>query len=108
MSTKQVLKDKLQGSLAAYFTCGGVVDNQIKKGFLLSLSEKNLKSVNIWQSYKRKHDCLVHFLHPLAVCWPGVQSAFSASTLLVGQQEGHLACKKLSAGVLVWLCRVCL
>jgi len=49
MSTKQVLKDKLQGSLAAYFTCGGVVDNQIKKGFFAeSVSEKNLKSVNIW------------------------------------------------------------
>ena len=24
--------------------------------------------------------------------------------LLVGQQEGHLACKKLNVGVLVWLC----
>jgi len=29
--------------------------------------------------------------------------AFSASTLLVGQQEGHPAFKKLSAGVLAWL-----
>ena len=29
--------------------------------------------------------------------------AFSALTLLVGQQEGHLACKKLSGGVLAWL-----
>jgi len=28
--------------------------------------------------------------------------AFSALTLLVGQQEGHLACKKLSGGVLAW------
>jgi len=28
---------------------------------------------------------------------------FSALTLLVGQQEGHLACKKTSGGVLVWL-----
>jgi len=27
-------------------------------------------------------------------------SAFSAFTLLVGQQEGHLACKKLSGGML--------
>jgi len=27
--------------------------------------------------------------------------AFSALTLLVGQQEGHLACKKLSCGVLL-------
>ena len=30
-------------------------------------------------------------------------SAFSALTLLVGQQEGHPACKKLNGGVLVWL-----
>ena len=29
--------------------------------------------------------------------------AFSALTLLVGWQEGHLACKKLSGGVLAWL-----
>ena len=29
--------------------------------------------------------------------------AFSALTLLVGQQQGHPACKKLSGGVLAWL-----
>jgi len=29
--------------------------------------------------------------------------AFSALTLLVWRQEGHLACKKLSGGVLAWL-----
>jgi len=29
--------------------------------------------------------------------------AFSALTLLLGQQEGHPACKKLSGGVLAWL-----
>jgi len=29
--------------------------------------------------------------------------AFSALTLLVGWQEWHPACKKLSGGVLVWL-----
>jgi len=29
--------------------------------------------------------------------------AFSALTLLVGQQEGHPAYKKLSGGVLAWL-----
>jgi len=29
--------------------------------------------------------------------------AFSAVTQLVGRQEGHLACNKLSGGVLVWL-----
>jgi len=31
-------------------------------------------------------------------CYP-----FSALTLLVGRQEGHPACKKLSGGVLAWL-----
>jgi len=30
-------------------------------------------------------------------------SSFSALTLLVGWQEGHPACKKLSGGVLAWL-----
>jgi len=29
--------------------------------------------------------------------------AFSALTLLVGRQEGHPACKKLSGGILEWL-----
>jgi len=29
--------------------------------------------------------------------------AFTALTLLVGRQEGHPVCKKLSGGVLVWL-----
>ena len=32
-----------------------------------------------------------------------LQFVFRALTLLVGQQEGHLACKKLSGGVLMWL-----
>ena len=34
---------------------------------------------------------------------PGLVVAFSALTLLVGRQEGHPACKKLSGGVLAWL-----
>jgi len=29
---------------------------------------------------------------------------FSALTLLVGQQKGHRACKKLSGGMIAWLC----
>jgi len=32
-----------------------------------------------------------------------IPSAFSALMLLVGRQEGHPACKKLSGGVLAWL-----
>ena len=31
------------------------------------------------------------------------QCAFSALTLLVGRQEGHPACKKMSGEVLAWL-----
>ena len=34
---------------------------------------------------------------------PSEVSAFSALTLLVGRQEGHPACKKLSGGMLAWL-----
>jgi len=48
-----------------------VVNNQIKKGLLLSLSVIFFKSVNIWQSYKQERDWLVHFLRLLAVCWTG-------------------------------------
>jgi len=47
------------------------------------------------------------FNHPLVIvscAWlNGSINAFSALTLLVGRQEGHPACKKLSGGVLVWL-----
>jgi len=36
--------------------------------------------------------------------WSALEAcAFSALTLLVGRQEGHPACKKLSGGVLAWL-----
>ena len=36
--------DKLQGSVAAYLRFGGVVNNQIKKGFLPSLRVKKIKN----------------------------------------------------------------
>jgi len=39
----------------------GFVNNQIRKGLLLSLSVIFFKSVNIWQSYKQERGCLVHF-----------------------------------------------
>ena len=37
MSAKNAINDKLQGNVAAYLRCGGVVNNQIKKGLLVSL-----------------------------------------------------------------------
>ena len=67
MSAKQAINDKLQCSVATCLRCGGVVDDQIEKGLLLSLQvKKKLKSVNIWQSYKQERGCLVQFLRRLA------------------------------------------
>jgi len=34
MSAKQAIKNKLQGSVATYLRCSGVVNNQIKKGVI--------------------------------------------------------------------------
>jgi len=34
MSAKQAISGKLQDSVATYLRCGGVVNNQIKKGFV--------------------------------------------------------------------------
>jgi len=59
MSAKRALNDKLQGSVAAYLI---------------------LQPVNIWQSYKQKRGCLVHFLRLSAVCWPGASGARVAGT----------------------------
>jgi len=38
----QAINDKLQGTVAKYLSCGGVVNNQIKKGLLLSLRVKKM------------------------------------------------------------------
>ena len=43
MSAKRAIIDKLQGNVAAYLRCDGVVINQIKKGLLLSLRVKKIK-----------------------------------------------------------------
>ena len=36
MSPKQAINNKLQGNVATHLRCGGVVDNEIKEGLLLS------------------------------------------------------------------------
>ena len=48
---------------------------KLKRFIAQSVSEKELKSVNIWQTYSQERGSLVHFLSLLAVCWPGAQSA---------------------------------
>jgi len=37
MSAKLAINDNLQGSVATYLRCSGVINNEIKKGLLLSL-----------------------------------------------------------------------
>ena len=40
-----MIDDKLQGSVATYLKSGGVVNNQIKKGLLLTLSGEYLEKL---------------------------------------------------------------
>ena len=53
-----------------------------------------------WTTPGRQHvdtqTIVLLFIHPS-------DASFSALMLLVGRQEGHPACKKLSGGVLAWL-----
>jgi len=67
MSAKQALNDKLQGSVAAYLRCGEIVNNQMKKGSLLSMCKK-FEIYEYLAKLQAKRDCLVHFLRLLAVC----------------------------------------
>ena len=92
MSAKQAINEKLQGSVATYWRCGGDVNNQIRKGLLLSLSVF-FKSVNIWQSYKQERDCLVHFLRLLPLCWPGMQSAWVRGPSFLAHPVGAAICR---------------
>ena len=49
------------------------------------------------------HCLYTEYLPKYLVSYVSAFNAFSALLLLVGRQEGHLSCKKLSGGVLVWL-----
>jgi len=75
MSAKQAINDKLQGSVATDLRCGWVVNNQIKKGLLLSLRVNFFYNRLIFGSVtiKQERDCFVHFLRLLAVRWPSTQ-----------------------------------
>jgi len=48
----------------------GLVITKLRKVYCWVYEWKKLKSRNIWQSYKKRRDCFVHFLRLLAVCWP--------------------------------------
>jgi len=87
----------------------------LTKGFVLQwLLQHSLHGeVQSWDLSRCSVDVIGSMTH-LVIVTDGMQScincpvvlwtvAFSALTLLVGQQEGHPACKKLSGGQLAWL-----
>jgi len=47
MSANQTINDKLQGRLSTYLRCDRVVNNQMKKGLLLSLQVKTISLFKI-------------------------------------------------------------
>jgi len=53
--------------------------------------------------YGMHYDHNVDKVDPFTFIFMSKLLAFSALTLLVGRQEGHPACKKLSGEVLAWL-----
>ena len=67
------------------------------KDATISQCTQNSKEHGVTNTVANKQ--LIIFLLYCLQCF----SAFSALTLLVGWQEGHPACKKLSGGVLAWL-----
>jgi len=68
---KQAINDKLQGSVATYLKYGGVVNNQIKKGLLLSLPVNFL--IGEYLAKLQAKVWLLCTFFVLAVCWPGTQ-----------------------------------
>ena len=60
----------------------------------------NVQPLGFNRIAKRAFPLLNHML-VFDICY--LESMHSALTLLVGRQEGHPACKKLSGGVLAWL-----
>ena len=55
---------------------------------------------SVLRTVRRRMAFSLTVVHTVVCFYP---RAFSALTLFVGRQEGHLACKKLSGGVLAWL-----
>ena len=60
----------------------------------------NWKELSRWMRFL--YGCYTEIVITLCQCLQCY--AFSALMLLVGRQEGHPACKKLSGGMLAWLC----
>ena len=65
--TRVVINDKFQGTVVIYLRCGGIVNNQINKGLLLSPSVFFFKLTNTWHSY-RQQGGLCHALSSSFTC----------------------------------------
>jgi len=50
LQTNAVLNNKLQSTVVTYLRCGGIANNEIKKGLFVFLPVKKNKLVNIWHS----------------------------------------------------------
>ena len=76
MSTKKLLNNIIQGSVATYLRCGGVVNNRIKKSLLLSLW---VEIFNRWifRAESAIYDCLV-----ILVLWQAFCRRLNTSTRL--------------------------
>ena len=67
---KQAINDKLQGKVATYLRCGGVVYNQSKKGLLLSLWVKKIVKIGEYLAKLQARAWLSH-----ALCAQGQHTA---------------------------------
>jgi len=56
-----------------------------------------------WEGIHRSDIAQIFMIIIATTLFLFINQAFSALMLLVGRQEGHPDCKKLSGGVLVWL-----
>jgi len=69
MSAKQAINDKLQGSVATYLKCDGVINKQIKKDLLLSVRVNVFLNRRIFEKLQARA-WLSH-----ALCTPGQHTA---------------------------------
>ena len=78
-------------------------DKQKKSKYKTKVKPKTLNPE--FNEVNHRYSIAVHIIlqDEYFLLFSGSSIAFNALTLLVGWQEGHPACKKLSGGVLVWL-----
>jgi len=69
-SAKQAMNDKLQGSVATYSSCGGVVNNQKFERFIVECVSEKIFNIGEYLAKLQARACLSH-----ALCAPGQHTA---------------------------------